>query len=76
MFEVGFVVRTGRQENNRGVRALISGQREQGIPLHIVKAGKLADLTLIENRQATFARSPTDSAVCIPCRKALACGRR
>ena len=42
-------MRSGRQQNNRRVGALITGQREQGMALHVVEPRELPDLTLIEH---------------------------
>ena len=48
MFKVGFVMRPGREKNDRRIRPLISGQREQRLPLRFVKVRQRPNLVLIE----------------------------
>ena len=59
MFEVGFVVRAGRQQNDRRIRALISGERQQGIPLHIVRSAQAGGRDIDRTRrQCSRAHQP------------------
>ena len=65
MFKVGFVMRPGREKNDRRVRPLISGQREQRLPLRFVKVRQRPNLVLIERGRQRSRAHPT-VLQCVP----------